>query len=597
MHRDRRLHAALFAVLLVAASATFGGVSLGQLTATESNSLQSEPASAITANDSTDGDGNWSQPRANVGRTGVTSDDGPQPYGNVSWSNGEMGYTHGPIVVGDHVVAAYAGYEYPGGHIEAYDESNGTLTWNRSDVGEPVGPPTSINGTVFFAGHENEWKPYSEFPEEYYEDRNGLFAIDAEAGTLEWHRNESLSAPVAGDGTLFVSERPRQLNFDAYGNVTAVDPATGERGWTSDVQGKPLAYADGRLIVGNETDNTLSAVDATDGSLLWQTPVDQEFILHGDVAATDDGVYVTQGHHDDVEESTEGLVKFDADTGTEQWRRNLSAYMTSSMTGDMIHAPAVANGTVYVVTSDEMYPPDTRHGTVHALDAATGSAQWHFHTKAQLGSAPAVANGTVYAVGNYRFNDSRAPPDYPAERPFHPSGETRVAYALDAGTGAEQWNLTVPTFTADLIPHGIAIEDERLYFVQHSPGMTIGSTISTIEATDERPPWYLHPAGDQDFHPIDYDPTAIVDVEPLADGERYAPNTSVELNGSESNEPNGNISTYEWDLDDDGTYEVTGETATVRTSSVPCGIVRVTLRVTDDDGEIDTETVALQTER
>jgi hypothetical protein len=59
-------------------------------------------------------------------------------------------------------------------------------------------------------------------------------------------------------------------------------------------------------------------------------------------------------------------------------------------------------------------------------------------------------------------------------------------------------------------------------------------------------------------------------------------NTPVQFDASESTDADGSIDTYEWDLDDDGTFEASGVTATHTFSSA--GSHNVTLRVTDNAG-------------
>jgi PKD repeat protein len=69
---------------------------------------------------------------------------------------------------------------------------------------------------------------------------------------------------------------------------------------------------------------------------------------------------------------------------------------------------------------------------------------------------------------------------------------------------------------------------------------------------------------------------------------------TVTFNGSSSNDPDGSIATYEWDLDGDGSYETnTGTTASATKSYAAAGNVTVRLRVTDGDGMTGTKSVAL----
>lgn len=61
----------------------------------------------------------------------------------------------------------------------------------------------------------------------------------------------------------------------------------------------------------------------------------------------------------------------------------------------------------------------------------------------------------------------------------------------------------------------------------------------------------------------------------------------MDLNAASSNDADGSIASYEWDVGDDGTIEPTGETVT--NANVPKGTT-VRLVVTDDDGATDSIT-------
>ncbi len=66
---------------------------------------------------------------------------------------------------------------------------------------------------------------------------------------------------------------------------------------------------------------------------------------------------------------------------------------------------------------------------------------------------------------------------------------------------------------------------------------------------------------------------------------------TVTFNGSGSNDPDGSIAKYEWDLDGNGSYETdTGASATTTSSYAAPGVVDVRLRVTDADGMTGTTT-------
>ncbi|QLG27266.1 PKD domain-containing protein [Halorarum halophilum] len=84
--------------------------------------------------------------------------------------------------------------------------------------------------------------------------------------------------------------------------------------------------------------------------------------------------------------------------------------------------------------------------------------------------------------------------------------------------------------------------------------------------------------------PENLNPSAALDSSPSAP----EPGETVTFDASASNDPDGAITSYEWDFDGDGTADATGEQVT--TSFDSAGDYDVTLTVTDDDGETDTAT-------
>jgi PKD repeat protein len=83
----------------------------------------------------------------------------------------------------------------------------------------------------------------------------------------------------------------------------------------------------------------------------------------------------------------------------------------------------------------------------------------------------------------------------------------------------------------------------------------------------------------------------IINQPPVADADgpyMVAHGSPVQLDGSSSYDPDGTIVLWEWDLDNDGTYDATGETVTHTFPSI--ATYPVTIRVTDDLGQTDTDT-------
>lgn len=80
-------------------------------------------------------------------------------------------------------------------------------------------------------------------------------------------------------------------------------------------------------------------------------------------------------------------------------------------------------------------------------------------------------------------------------------------------------------------------------------------------------------------------PTPMVETTPnKAETLDLSRGETVTFEASASMDADGNIASYEWDLDDDNRYEVTGKTAELTLDE--CGDYPVTLRVTDDDGAV-----------
>jgi len=86
---------------------------------------------------------------------------------------------------------------------------------------------------------------------------------------------------------------------------------------------------------------------------------------------------------------------------------NLSLKWAFHSGGPIVSSPAIANGLVYIGSSDNF---------LYAVDARTGVLKWKFNAHGDVNSSPAVRGGLVYAVsldGNL--------------------------YAIDANTGIQKW--------------------------------------------------------------------------------------------------------------------------------------------------------------
>lgn len=164
--------------------------------------------------------------------------------------------------------------------------------------------------------------------------------------------------------------------------------------WSFATQGAiwgSAAVRDGLVYIGSN-DQSVYAVDAKSGNQKWKLAtagaVRSQPAFSGDavIFSSDDG----------------SLYAANAGTGARLWKTDIhnslkrvpldDPNMGSTYDYDfMTSSPVVANGTVYVGSSD---------GTVYALDAASGAVSWRFQTTDRVRATPAVADGVVY-IGSW----------------------------------------------------------------------------------------------------------------------------------------------------------------------------------------------------
>jgi outer membrane protein assembly factor BamB len=130
------------------------------------------------------------------------------------------------------------------------------------------------------------------------------------------------------------------------------------------------------------------------------------------------------------------VYALDTATGTLKWKFH---------TGDVVHAsPAISDGTLFIGSWDSYF---------YALDAATGKEKWRFKTgedheianQVGIQSSAAIADGTVY----FGCRDSNL-------------------YALDAPTGQKRWSFNNKGSWVITSP---AVRDGKIYFATSDSAM------------------------------------------------------------------------------------------------------------------------------
>ena len=273
-------------------------------------------------------------------------------YGNQLWATpiGGTYLSSSPAVVDG---LAFVGSD--DGNVYAIDVANGNVLW-KFQTGGPVYASPTVAGGVVYVG---SW------------DAN-LYALDAKTGNLVWQQNAVY--PVRGDAAV-----SNGIVYLANDMLYAFDAATGKQIWVafpwwwSGVGAYTAAVFKDRVLVGAD-DGSVWAIDALYGGVIWTASTTYGTGGISSIPAIDSRlrrVYVG---------ATDGsLYAFDLASGAPMW---------SSFLGGWVNSAAAANGVVYAGAL----------GAVHAVDARTGARLWTFHSAGAAVSSPAVADGTVYVA-------------------------------------------------------------------------------------------------------------------------------------------------------------------------------------------------------
>ncbi len=201
----------------------------------------------------------------------------------------------------------------PDRNLYALKATDGTELWNFSNDESSASGLTVINNTVFFSTHQE------------------LYTLNAQDGSKIWGHNTGSSlygSPIIAEGFVYLnSPEPANLLACLYGNVYALDAASGDKLWNYSY---PTRYSTmSHLEVVNDdiyfhSRDTLFALNKDEGSLRWSKDI-------GNVTsfAVDDGVvYYNSGN---------GLCALDAVNGDSVW-----SYTTTVLQSQVFAVDGVA---------------------------------------------------------------------------------------------------------------------------------------------------------------------------------------------------------------------------------------------------------------
>ncbi|MEZ4532535.1 MAG: PQQ-binding-like beta-propeller repeat protein [Thermomicrobiales bacterium] len=333
--------------------------------------------------------------------------------------------------VGDKIVIAQSEMA-----IAALDRETGSQLWSVPI--ESVGTtPTLVDGFVYTAGLQ------------------GAVALDARSGEVIWSfvpEPELEMEPPDGfpplsivNGPVTVADGSVYVTGDIYGELWAIDAATGELRWVYDTEGGvpgAVSYVDGMLYVASDgagdagslagsTKSQLHAVDAATGERIWTNEWPADSVFPGGTVVLDDMVLV--GLSDQVAHFGTWQA-YDRHTGELRWSTRTSI------------APWA--GSLAAVDGMFIVPNGDAGGTL-ALDAATGDVIW------QHDSSP-MAYWDMVVVDDVLYMRTGAP----------------AIEAIDTATGALRWSIS--TGEPDTAWSGLAYADGVLYAGTDTAMMAIG---------------------------------------------------------------------------------------------------------------------------
>ncbi|GAA0227555.1 PQQ-binding-like beta-propeller repeat protein [Haladaptatus pallidirubidus] len=370
--------------------------------------------------------------------------------------------------------------------VYALDAEDGTELWRIDGLSRSGGSPSVADGSIFIVD-DTELRAFST------DDGSEQWTVQVDEGSLDMD-----STPAVADGKVYVSGSGRSGSIYVY---DAEDGSEVWNSWETLANTATLTIAGGNIYTGGDP---IRVFDASSGDAQWQyyprgtvefaPTVVNESVYAGDnfgylyvFSATDDRTNWRFVTDETVETSPEviddtlyavddsgSLYAIDTESGGEKWKIDGSydeqtyvdgtvyAYSRDGRERHIIAVDSedgivewktavdgnvgdyeVADGTIYV--SQQYAPEET---LLYALDAETGDIEWTFgsdHSTGDRATSVAVSNGIVYL------------------------GETENLWALSAGDGCVEWQVSDGGFTRDstvVVSDGIVYATER-HFTQN----------------------------------------------------------------------------------------------------------------------------------
>ena len=191
-----------------------------------------------------------------------------------------------------------------------------------------------------------------------------LVAYDLESGTQEWIVDAAMtSAPAAGGGSIFLAQD---------NTLTTLEAADGSVAWKATLDealAVPPVWHAGWLLIGT-TNGSVMAVRSSDGDIIWRRDLGSP--AHAQPAIAGNRVYVPLNDH--------RVVALNVESGQPIWERRLGGAPNEVLAVDT---------QLFVGSTDNF---------LYCLKAVDGTVDWRWRTGADVRGLPAVDEQRVYFV-------------------------------------------------------------------------------------------------------------------------------------------------------------------------------------------------------
>lgn len=305
----------------------------------------------------------------------------------------------------------------------------------------------------------------------------GVIAYDVNNQRQAWafpqepSRVPIFAAPSVEDGRIIVGDFGAPGGFFSPGNVVTIYSLQDvEQGaptvtWSANevtkasIVASPLQVGD-RVFVGT-ADNHIIALDATNGTLIWDFEVGNS--VWGQPAYKDDTIFVAV--------LDKKVYAIDAASGEPVWNE------PATLDGALASRPVVDSDLVYVTSFD---------GQLHALSMSSGELVWSAEGQDWIWGAPALVDGVVYFVdvqGN--------------------------VYAVDGKTGEEMWSQSLGL----QVDTGPVVVNDKIYIASQGSAGTAQGMLTALDIADGRQLWQQTTPGALHTTPVVVEDSIVVALE------------------------------------------------------------------------------------